>query len=855
MPHQLVAPCTLMYVALLSSAGASQHEPRFPRMAFTGLGDIRDIDSGDLDGDGRTDVVLALDNPLPEHGDIGVVFGDPAGGFSAPDLIDIGADTRALELVDLDADGHLDLLAVSAGSDALHALAGDGSGAFATPSVHACGEHPVALDVADLDLDGDLDAVVGLGVGSGLASFLGDGAGGFTGPLVTAATGHISGVSLGDIDGDGLPDAFTAGSNGIGLAVWSGAGDGGFHTPLAIETSIPDAGLLLADATGDGHLDLVHERTLGTQAVIVRPGDGAGGFGAPIEQPLPGAIFGNLDVADVTGDGHPDVIAGVHSTACLAVVAGDGAGGFDPPVVYRAEASRVVHATHLDDDGHVDLVVGGYNGAVGPEDITLELWLSRPLGGLDLPWSSEVPGFGALNLFAPGDFDEDGHTDLLATCDDALVLLRGDGLGDVAPTPAWVPEGNDRPHGMAVGDMDNDGHLDAVVGASMANMLRVLRGDGAGGFALHDSEHTCKQPHTVQLADLDRDGLLDVLVASDIEACVARYRGVGGGRIDKAGELAVFSRALAVGDLDLDGFPDAALAAGGNEILLLPGDGEGGFEHPSAVAASDTGVVFGVALADVNADGDLDLLASARDDDLPGPTETHRLHTFLGDGLGHVHLASSTSTSHSGGLLPADVDGDGHLDVFMDSHLHALLLGDGAGGFGPPRHYGGFSLDPPVAADMNGDGRLDLISWVPASTFYSNPEPDVGVSLDAHGPLGRLQGGLSGVTGEPTLSAQGTLVPDSDLEFRLANAAAHQTASWLLGAALLGAPFKQGLLVPTPDLVVGSLPTDEHGQFAFSVRWPTGLPAGLTLFSQAWIVDPAAPAGLSASNGLSLTAP
>ena len=64
------------------------------------------------------------------------------------------------------------------------------------------------------------------------------------------------------------------------------------------------------------------------------------------------------------------------------------------------------------------------------------------------------------------------------------------------------------------------------------------------------------------------------------------------------------------------------------------------------------------------------------------------------------------------------------------------------------------------------------------------------------------------------------------------------------------APFKGGVLVPNPDVLLGALPVDGNGDIELSASWPPGVPPGLPLWMQAWVSDPSGPVGFTASNGI-----
>jgi hypothetical protein len=122
-------------------------------------------------------------------------------------------------------------------------------------------------------------------------------------------------------------------------------------------------------------------------------------------------------------------------------------------------------------------------------------------------------------------------------------------------------------------------------------------------------------------------------------------------------------------------------------------------------------------------------------------------------------------------------------------------------------------------------------------------------------PWADLQQGLAGAAGVPELSGEGTLAAGSPVTLTLAEAAPSAVTFLVVGASLLGAPFKGGTMVPNPDLLVGPLSTDAAGALPLAATWPSGLPSGATLFFQDWIPDAGAPHGFAASNGLMATVP
>ena len=114
---------------------------------------------------------------------------------------------------------------------------------------------------------------------------------------------------------------------------------------------------------------------------------------------------------------------------------------------------------------------------------------------------------------------------------------------------------------------------------------------------------------------------------------------------------------------------------------------------------------------------------------------------------------------------------------------------------------------------------------------------------------------LAGSTGEPRLEGTSTLLPGDPVTLALTAARPDSSVYFLASATGLFAPFKGGTLVPAPDVVLGGLPSGPLGELALTGSWPPGLPAGTGIWFQEWIVDPAAPSGVAASNGVKALTP
>jgi hypothetical protein len=115
---------------------------------------------------------------------------------------------------------------------------------------------------------------------------------------------------------------------------------------------------------------------------------------------------------------------------------------------------------------------------------------------------------------AAGDFDGDGHQDLVTAGEPQLTIFRGDGTGELVPSARVA--GGQQPDDFAVADLDDDGDLDIAVANHDTHHLTILLGDGRGGFEPASNSPLSidvrPHPHAVRAADMDADGHIDLVV-------------------------------------------------------------------------------------------------------------------------------------------------------------------------------------------------------------------------------------------------------------------------------------------------------------------------------------------------------
>ena len=361
--------------------------------------DPNGLASGDVDGDGDVDLVVAGER---RHA---VFLNDGAGAFTRDNGQGF-AGVRHPSLADVDGDGHLDLVvALRLSGDSVPGfLLGDGAGGFGPPQGLESLEEPpanAALDVVTSDVDGDSDvdvlasAIVSGVPGRSVAVYLNDGTGAFA-PRTTYGLGLDTDtvwpvwLDTGDVDGDGDDDLVAVtekriddpdlGSRDVTIAaVALNDGAGAFTATAAGDVEVGGIGFIwplqptFADLDEDGDLDLAFGGSSGVTTLL---GDGAGGFAAPVRSPVP--VRGAIDFvepADVDGDGHLDLV-GSYAPDAAVVVYGDGAGGVDgyQTVIPGTPGplDRDLLVDDLDGDDDPDIVVVGQDNVMGVLENAIE---------------------------------------------------------------------------------------------------------------------------------------------------------------------------------------------------------------------------------------------------------------------------------------------------------------------------------------------------------------------------------------------------------------------------------------------------------------------------------------------------
>jgi hypothetical protein len=342
---------------------------------------------------------------------------------------------------------------------------------------------PDAVAVGDVTGDGRDDVVATTGSDSDPADefqlfVLAQGPDGLLQPPVrydTAGTypDRPGSVDIGDIDGDGRPDVAVA-IDGVGIEVFPGLPDGTLGAPTL--SPHPNSTFLrIGQLDGRGGLDVA---AIGwnsdTVTVFTDPGGGLDGIAT---YPAIHNGWDDLEIGDVNGDGHQDlvVMSGQGFGPNVSIVPGRGDGTFGPTIeqsVYEQVNTHGIGVGDTDGDGRTD-IAASYGG--NSPSSRMALWVQLAGGSLDLPVihnSYDIP-----EPVEMADLDRDGQDDVVTLhggwLQAGVYLGRQSGtLADEQLFP--IPYASHySPHGLAIGDVNGDGWPD-IVAADSNNGLVIL---------------------------------------------------------------------------------------------------------------------------------------------------------------------------------------------------------------------------------------------------------------------------------------------------------------------------------------------------------------------------------------------
>jgi len=731
---------------------------------------------------------------------LSVFTNDGFGNLSPSATLDVGLDPVGLAVADVNGDGWPDIICANVSSDTLTVLTNNRHGSFGaagTYSVDADG--PVFVAAADVNGDGYVD-LISANYESGSLTILtnkGDGTFKISGTITTAASPNC--IAAVDINGDGSVDLVCA-NNNYKMLIFTNNGRGVFAPGSTLDAT--NTWVVGTDVDGNGSIDLVTAN--GSSTLSVYTNDGSGKFNLK-STPLVDEFVGSVVAADINGDGKVDLVCPNNNNGfqgAMEVLTNDGSGNFLEATEVLVGAAGIpnypnfVTAADFNGDGNLDIAVSCYGSAeitelvqvsgtvpltpkpivtitspandavipttenfeitataVSPSKIEVMTYFvgTNFFGSTAAPFSVQItagripPGTYALQAKA---VDSAGH---VGWSPEVQINVTGASVHPPSAPPltfssTTLPVGSGPNYVLPV-DLNGDGHVDLVTtdfgffsdffgcfgdlefgegyGATGSN-LTVWINNGHGGFSSsYDTEvgfpGITSEPTCVAAADLNSDGHLELISSDNYINEMSILTNKGGGVFKQEEGLPIFTGGgpggggrepvfFTVADVNGDGKPDLITVNTydvDNNISILTNGGNFFFTNSATLPVGF--IPSCVAATDINGDGSIDLVCANYGDSCG---DGNTLTVFTNDGVGDF-TSNATITVGYGPVcvVAADVNGDGYVDLITANQgdfTLTVLTNDGHGNFTLQSTIPAIGPSWVVAADLTGSGHFDL---------------------------------------------------------------------------------------------------------------------------------------------------
>lgn len=732
------------------------------------------VAAADLDGDLDTDLIVGL-SALAGAGEI--IWYENNGAdppVFTQHLILAGRRVEDLHTDDVDGDGDIDVVAASQLDGVVMWYENNGAPipTFAEVQIAALGA--ASVRTVDIDGDGDRDVLVG----PDMRWYEHNGAPDpvFTERTITPFANGVSSADAADLDGDGDTDFVGASSNAELAIAWyeytnvenldTGARYDRLDEAIAAaapgESLTADPQLLSLECQPvldyDGKaIDIIGTGTFargeGTETILADNASLSAVTGAEIS--LSGSVFIPPGATSTLSANRTELSGSLEIGAAGGLVAGPfleiqaGVGFASGRQVISSQASYAfwVHGADIDADGDVDVVsASAFDGKVA--------WYEND-GGVDPAFTEHVVTTQAA--FATSvysiDLDLDGDIDILSSSadDNTIAWYESDGAVDPIFTERIITTLAAGAASVHADDLDGDGDFDVLSATLGGDTVEWYENDGSPDpqFTRHIVSTQTDNARSVYSADVDGDGDVDILSASQVDGKVAWFENDGAPdptfteRIIVEDSFSLVASVFAA-DLDDDGDLDVLTATQGTDTVAWhENDGAVDPSFTERILTSGADGATSVYAADMDGDGDLDVLSAARG--------ANTISWFANDGAADPSFTRSIISFEPAGpwsVFAADVDGDGDLDVLSASSDDSTI------GWHENTAVAGVELAAP-GTSIRSTGGLALVNKSMRVGETSTIEAAASLTVDRSSSLAG-----AGTARASVLSVAGEVVPD-----------------------------------------------------------------------------------------------
>ena len=527
---------------------------------------------GDLNGDGKPDLAVANNSSstvslFRNTGSSGTI------SFATKVNFTTGTNPQSVSIGDIDGDGKYDLVIANYSSNTVSVLRNIdsiGTISFASKIDFTTGTKPRSVAIGDMNGDGKLDLVISnydVGFGNTVSVLRSTSTSGSVNFATKADFSTGSGpytVALGDIDGDGKPDLATSNQNSNNISVLRNTSTTttiGFSTKVDFGTGTYPLSLAISDLDGDGKLDFAIVNSgsngIGNTVSVLRNNP------QPVTAPPPtiisltptkgkptdtivitGTNFNITPANNIVFFGATRALVRAATDSSLTVTIPIGA-TYAPITILNTSTKLAAYSTQF-----FNPTFSPNKGSITTADIAPKVDFGTGL----FPESLAI-----------GDIDGDGKSDLVMNAwSNAVTILRNIGSPGTLSfdTNVYFTTGSS-PVEVAIGDIDGDGKLDLATAnfgsGGSGNTVSVLRNTSSSGtlsFATKVDFTTASAPNSVAIGDIDGDGKPDlVVIANPNSNTVSVLRNTGTiGTVSFANKVdfgtGSYPGSLAIGDIN-----------------------------------------------------------------------------------------------------------------------------------------------------------------------------------------------------------------------------------------------------------------------------------------------------------------